>query len=147
MGLLQASHTVEIEAPIERVYEVAANVPGAVEWQPSVQAVEVLETNEDGSAARVELEADAIVKKSKTVLSYEYTPPTGLSWTQEKGDAKSLVGDWRFEDLGDGRTRATYSLEADPGRMLGLLLRGPVEGKVKEFLTKGAAEGLKEFCE
>ncbi len=31
--------------------------------------------------------------------------------------------------------------------MLGMLLRGPVEGKVKEFLTKGAAEGLKEFCE
>ena len=28
-----------------------------------------------------------------------------------------------------------------------MLLRGPVEGKVKEFLTKGAAEGLKEFCE
>ena len=35
----------------------------------------------------------------------------------------------------------------DPGRMLGMLLRGPVEGKVKEFLTKGAAEGLKEYCE
>jgi hypothetical protein len=31
--------------------------------------------------------------------------------------------------------------------MLGLLLRGPVEGKVKEFLTKGAAEGLKEHVE
>ena len=31
--------------------------------------------------------------------------------------------------------------------MLGLLLRGPVEGKVKEFLTKGAAEGLKKHIE
>ncbi len=31
--------------------------------------------------------------------------------------------------------------------MLGLLLRGPVEGKVKEYLTKSAAEGLKEHAE
>jgi hypothetical protein len=31
--------------------------------------------------------------------------------------------------------------------MLGMLLRGPVEGKVKEMLTKSAAEGLKEAAE
>jgi hypothetical protein len=31
--------------------------------------------------------------------------------------------------------------------VLGLLLRGPIEGKVKEFLSKGAAEGLKEHVE
>jgi hypothetical protein len=28
-----------------------------------------------------------------------------------------------------------------------MLLRGPVEGKVKELLTKGAAEGLKREAE
>jgi hypothetical protein len=31
--------------------------------------------------------------------------------------------------------------------MLGLLLRSPVEGKVKEALTKSAAEGLREYAE
>jgi hypothetical protein len=31
--------------------------------------------------------------------------------------------------------------------MLSLLLRGPVETKVKEFLTKSAAEGLKTEAE
>jgi hypothetical protein len=60
---------------------------------------------------------------------------------------KWLNGSWTLEDLGEGRTRATYSLVGDPGRMLGLLLRGPVEGKVKEFLTKDAAEGLKRAAE
>ena len=60
---------------------------------------------------------------------------------------KSLTGSWVFEDIDGGGTRATYGLVADPGRMLGLLLRGPVEGKVKELLTKSAAEGLKEEAE
>ena len=60
---------------------------------------------------------------------------------------KSLTGNWKLEAIDEGTTRATYSLEADPGRMLGMLLRGPAEGKVKEFLTKGAAEGLKEHSE
>jgi hypothetical protein len=147
MGVIKGSHTVEIEASLEAVYEVAADVAGAPPWQPSVLAVEILETHADGTAALVELEADAVVKKSKAILAYEYSPPDGLSWVQEKGDPKSLEGNWKLEAIGENLTRATYSLESDPGRMLGMLLRGPVEGKVKEFLTKGAAEGLKEFCE
>ena len=31
--------------------------------------------------------------------------------------------------------------------MLGLLLRGPAEGKVRDFLLDGTAEGLKERAE
>jgi hypothetical protein len=56
-------------------------------------------------------------------------------------------GWWDLEDLGDGRTRATYALEVDPGRMLGMLLRGPVEATVRDFLLGGAAEGLKREAE
>ena len=63
---------------------------------------------------------------------------------QEKGDVKALTGSWTFEDLGEGRTRATYALEAEPGRMLGMLLRGPVEAKVRDFLLGDAADGLKQ---
>jgi len=81
------------------------------------------------------------------VLRFSYEPPTAIRWVQEKGDTKSLIGSWAFEDLGGGRTRATYALEADPGRMLGLLLRGPAEGKVRDFLVGNAADGLKEKAE
>ena len=80
-------------------------------------------------------------------LRFSYDAPTEIRWEQEKGEVKSLVGWWKLEDLGDGRTRATYALEADPGRMLGMLLRGPVEGKVRDFLLGGAAEGLKHQAE
>lgn len=147
MGTLEASHTVEIDAPIERVYEVAADITAAPEWMPSVETSEVLEKHADGSAKLVELELDAMVKKTKAILSYEYSPPGEITWEQEEGDPKWLLGKWELESIDEGRTRATYALRTDPGRMLGMLLRGPVEGKVKEFLTKGAAEGLKERAE
>ena len=87
------------------------------------------------------------MKTVKATLRFSYEPPTAIRWVQEKGDTKSLIGSWTFEDLGDGRTRATYALEADPGRMLGMLLRGPAEAKVRDFLLGDAAEGLKQRAE
>ena len=70
-----------------------------------------------------------------------------MTWEQKKGELKWLNGYWKLEDLGDGKTSATYGLEADTGRVLGLLIRGPVQDKVKEWLTKDAAEGLKKYAE
>jgi uncharacterized membrane protein len=147
MGTLEASWTVEIEAPRERCYEVAADVESSPEWQGTLKEVDVLERDAQGRALVVETLSDAMVKKVRSWLRFSYDPPDGLSWDQEKGDTKWLTGSWLFEKLGDGRTRATYGLRTDPGRVLGLLLRGPVEGKVKELLTKSAAEGLKERVE
>lgn len=147
MGKLEASHTVEIEAPIEAVYEIAADIDTAEEWMPSVKSADVIERFPDGKGKLVELEVDAVVKTTKAILAYEYESPESITWEQEKGDAKWLKGKWELSAIDEGNTRATYALATDPGRMLGMLLRGPVEGKVKEFLTKGAAEGLKERAE
>ena len=147
MGTLEASWTVEIDAPRDRVYEIAADIEGAPDWQGTLKDVEVLERDDQRRPLVVETASDATVKTVRSTLRFDYDPPDGLSWEQEKGEMKWLTGKWVLEELNAGRTRATYSLRADPGRMLGLLLRGPVEGKVKEMLTKSAAEGLKEEAE
>jgi uncharacterized membrane protein len=146
MGVIKGDRSVEIEAPIERCYEIAADIANAAEWQGSLLDVEVLERDGERRAVLVETESDAKVKHVKAILRFSYDPPTSITWVQEKGDTKSLHGSWAFEDLG-GRTRATYALEADPGRMLGLLLRGPAESKVRDFLLGNAAAGLKEKAE
>jgi uncharacterized membrane protein len=147
MGTLEASWTVEIEAPRERCYEIAADIEGAPEWQGTLESVEVIKRDREGRPQVVETVSDASVKKVRARLRFSYDPPGGISWEQEDGDVKSLVGSWEFEEAGEDRTRATYGLKSDPGRILGLLLRGPVEGKVKELLTKGAAEGLRRQAE
>ena len=147
MGQIKGDRTVEIDAPIERCYGIAADVENATEWQGSLKDVEVLERDGDRRPVLVETESDAKVKTVRAVLRFSYEPPTGIRWVQEKGDTKSLTGSWTFEDLGDGHTRATYALDADPGRMLGMLLRGPAEAKVRDFLLGDAAEGLKQRAE
>ncbi|HEU0023606.1 MAG TPA: SRPBCC family protein [Thermoleophilaceae bacterium] len=147
MGTIKGDRSVEIEASIERCYEIAADIENAPEWQGSLKDVEVLERDGDKRAVLVETESDAKVKSVKATLRFSYEPPTGIRWVQEKGETKSLVGWWTFEDLGSGRTRATYSLEAEPGRLLGMLLRGPAESAVRDFLVGHAADGLKEKAE
>ena len=147
MGVIKGDRSVEIQAPIERCYEIAADIENAVDWQGSLKDVEVLERDGERRALVVETESDAKVKTVRAVLRFSYDPPTAIRWDQEKGDAKSLHGSWSFEDLGEGRTRATYALESDPGRILGMLLRGPAEAKVRDFLLGDAAAGLKQRAE
>lgn len=147
MGSVTGERIVEIEAPVERCYAIAADIARSPEWQASLRSVEVLERDAGGRPVLVETESDAKVKSVRARLRFSYDPPEHIHWVQEKGDTKSLEGSWHFEDLDDGRTRATYALSVDPGRMLGMLLRGPAEGKVRDFLLAGAAEGLKAHAE
>jgi uncharacterized membrane protein len=147
MGLIEGEREVEIDAPIERCFEIAADIEGAPDWQGSLKDVEVLEEDGDGRPELVETHSDAKVKTVKARLRFSYFPNERIEWVQEKGDTKSLRGWWTFEDLGGGRTSAAYGLSVDPGRMLGMLLRGPVEDQVRNFLLGGAAEGLKQKAE
>jgi len=147
MGSLEASWTVEIDAPRDLCWEIAADIRRAPEWQGTLKSVDVIERDDEKRASLVETVSDAKVKEARATLRFSYDPPGAISWEQESGDVKWLLGSWELEELGPERTRATYALEADPGRMLGMLLRGPVEGKVKEALTKSAAEGLKREAE
>jgi uncharacterized membrane protein len=147
MGDITGSRSVEIDAPIQRCFEIAADIEGAPEWQGSLKDVEVLSRDGDGRPEVVETVSDAKVKTVRARLRFSYAEPTRIDWLQEKGDTKSLRGWWEFEQLGGGRTRATYGLAIDPGRMLGMLVRGPAETKVRDFLLGGAAEGLKRQAE
>ncbi|HEX5927135.1 MAG TPA: SRPBCC family protein [Baekduia sp.] len=147
MGNITGERSVEIDAPIQRVFDIAADIENAPAWQGSLKDIEVLERDADGRASLVDTVNDAKVKTVKNKLSFTYNSPTEIRWRQEKGDVKSLVGWWKLEDLGGDRTRATYALDVDPGRMLGMLIRGPIEGQVRDFLLGNAADGLKRTAE
>lgn len=147
MANLGGTASTEIDAPLEEVWAVVEDVASAPAWQDGLNAMHVLDTDEEGRATLVESENDAKVKTVKAKVRFSYNGPTQLSWRQEKGDLKSLDGSWVLEDLGDGRTRATYMLDGDPGRTLGMLIRGPVEGKIRELLVEGRPGELKRRVE
>jgi uncharacterized membrane protein len=144
MGKLGGEASAEIDAPIEEVWDEIIDLESAPDWQEGFEDVEVLERDDEGRAIVAETQSDAKVKTVKNRLRFRYEEPTLMEWTQEKGDLKSLVGAWELEDLGDGRTRATYRLEGDPGRVLGMAIRGPVEGKLREILVGGRPNELAE---
>lgn len=147
MGKLTGSSSADIEAPLERVWEAVADVESAPDWQGGMEDLETLERDGEGRPGLVETKADAKVTTVTTRVRFAYEPPTRLSWSQEKGDLKSLVGSWELEDLGDGRTRATYSLEGDTGRVLGMVIRGPVEDRLRDMLVNARADELKAHVE
>ena len=147
MADITGQRSVEIDAPIERVFAVAADLDRAPDWQGSLTKVTVLERDPAGRALVIDCENDAKVKTVRSRLRFSYDEPRGLAWEQERGDVKSLRGSWTLEDLGGSRTRATYALVADPGRVLGLLLRGPVVDQVRNRLLGDAPEGLKRTAE
>ena len=147
MPILKAERTVEINAPKSKCFEIICDLESTPEWQHAMIDSDVLEKDSDGRAALVEVVSDAKVKHVTSKIAFKYQPEDGMTWEQKKGELKWLKGYWKLEDLGDGRTSATYGLEADTGRVLGLLIRGPVQDKVKDWLTNDAAEGLKKYAE
>ena len=76
MGTIRGERTVEIDAPIERVFAIAADIERAPEWQPSLQDVEVLERDGERRATSVETESDAKVRTIRSRLRFAYEPPT-----------------------------------------------------------------------
>jgi hypothetical protein len=58
-----------------------------------------------------------------------------------EGELHSMEGSWELEDLGDGRTRITYSLAVDPGS-IPPFVRGPIEKAARAILVNGRATEL-----
>jgi carbon monoxide dehydrogenase subunit G len=142
------SASAEIDAPLEEVWAVVEDVASAPEWQGGLNALTPIDRDEQGRPTLVETRSDAKVREIVAHVRFSYADaPTRLQWHQEKGDLKSLVGAWALEDLGDGRTRATYELDGDPGRVLGLLIRGPVESRLREILVEARPSELKARVE
>jgi carbon monoxide dehydrogenase subunit G len=137
----------EIDAPIDEVWAVVEDVLTAPEWQGGLVGVTALERDAEGRPTLVESVSDIKVRQVKTQVRFSYEPPTRLSWIQEKGDLKSVEGSWVLEDLGAGQTRATYTLDGDPGRVLGMIIRGPVEAAARAMLVNARPGELKARVE
>lgn len=147
MGAITGERAVDIAAPAQRCFEIAADLEGSVRWQSSLRDVDVLERDAAGLPALATLAFDAKVRTISSRCRLAYAAHASITWEQEHGDVKAMRGRWSFSELGDGMTRATYALEVDPGRMLGMLLRGGAEASVRNHLLTSAAEGLKREAE
>jgi ribosome-associated toxin RatA of RatAB toxin-antitoxin module len=147
MAVLGGSSAAEVGAPLERVRAFVQDVERAPQWQGGLTAMRALERDEDGRAVLCQAEADARVRTVRSVVRFGYDGPAALSWRQVQGDLKSAVGRWELEDLGGDRTRARYWLEVDLGRVLGLVIRGPLVDLLRGMMVDARAGELKRAVE
>jgi carbon monoxide dehydrogenase subunit G len=147
MGSMSGSASTEIDAPIEAVWAIVADVEGAAGWQRGLNELVALARDGEDRATRCDSVTDMKVKVFEARLRFDYEPPARLGWVQERGDLKSLSGSWRLEDLGDGRTRAEYAIDADPGVLLSRFIKGALEQKLRGLLIDGRPAELKARAE
>lgn len=147
MGRIEGEATETIQAPIERVFEVAADVEGSPRWQPQIKRAACVERDGEGRQVLVDTVTDGKVRDLRSRLRFSYQEPTAIRWAQEEGDLADVEGSWALEDLGDGNVRATYELSVDLGRMLGMVVRGPVVDLLRKQMVDTMPGKLKGFVE
>jgi hypothetical protein len=144
MGLNWAEHSVEIQAPIETCFAAITDYETFPSWQSAVVDTEVLDWDPQGRGKRVRLFVDAKVRKVDYTLDYRYEEPGRIEWDFVEGNGISDAdGHYLFEELGNGRTRATYKL----GLEVGIPLPGPVARRAHKSTLKASVEDLKREAE
>ena len=144
MGLNWAEHTVEIAAPIQTCFDAITDYETFPSWQSAVVDTEVLDWDEHGRGKRVRLVVDAKVRKVEYTLDYRYDEPTRIEWDFVEGNGiNDADGHYLFEDLGGGRTGATYEF----GLEVGIPLPGPVARRAHKSTLKASVEDLKREAE
>jgi len=137
------THSLLIEAEPAVCFDEITDYETFPEWQAAVKEVDVLSRDSAGFGRDVWFAIDARVRQVSYTLRYSYERPHLITWDYVGGDVKSVDGEYLFEDQDDGTTRATYSLEIDPG----VWLPGPVKRMLTEQVMKRSVEDLKRRVE
>ena len=147
MGTIDGQSTAEIDAPIEHVWEFVQNVERSPDWQGGMKKLTGIERDHEERVVLADVEVDGKVRALHSQVRFTYESPSRLSWVQERGQLKSVVGSWELSPLdGGARTQATYRVAVDLGR-LGLLIRGPLIGVLRAELVNARAGELKRAVE
>lgn len=137
------SSDIEVEADSAGILGVLCDFESYPEWARSVKEARIVEHDAEGRAAKVEFRvAPGPLPEVRYVLRYSYEPD-GISWDYVEGDLKDVRGSYALEET-DGRTRVTYHLAIDPGR---LPLPGFVKARAAREITRVALKELKRRVE
>jgi ribosome-associated toxin RatA of RatAB toxin-antitoxin module len=138
------AQTIYIDADMNTVMNVIADIGSYPQWVSEYKETEVLEADAEGFPKTARLVLDATVLKDTMVLSYEWQPDRkSVRWKLVSSSLlRALDGAYHLSPKGTG-TDVTYELSVDlliP--MIGLLKR-----KAERRLTDTALKDLKKRVE
>ena len=139
----RAADSIHIDAGVEEVFEVAADVGSYPQWNANIKTVEITETDDEGRPTRAWFQVDVRVRVVGYTLVYDYSQaPASFSWELVDGDVKQLSGSYTF-DVADGGTDVTYELTVDPG----FPVPGFIRRQAERQIMRGALDDLKKRVE
>ena len=143
----QATETIEIAAPPERVFEVLLDLDAYPTWARDLKGVSVESRDDEGRGHEVTFRAAAMGRSTSYTLRYEYgDDPRTIAWELVRGDImRRLDGSYVLEPVpGDGeRTRVTYHLAVD----LVVPLPGFVKRRAESKIIHSALRELRAHVE
>ncbi len=133
--------TMEIDAPADDLYRVAADIESYPEWANGVKEVEVLEKTPGGLVERARFVVEGFVKEIEYVLRYTHDRPHTMSWVAEESkDVKMLEGSYTFNESGDGATEVVYGLRVE----LNFTIPGFLRRQAEKQIVTTALRGLRK---
>jgi ribosome-associated toxin RatA of RatAB toxin-antitoxin module len=130
--------TLEIDAPADELYDVAADVAAYPEWASGVKEVEVLDVDEQGHVDRARFVLEGFVKEIEYVLKYTHDRPSTLSWiAEESDDLRMLEGSYQFSPTENGATEVVYSLTVEPKFIIPGFIRRQAEKQIVTTALRG----------
>ena len=139
----QASSTITIDAPLDAVLAVIADIESYPQWTGQIKSAAVVEKDPDGRPHQARFVMDAGVLKDEYLLEYVWSD-SGVEW-QLIGKStvqKSQVGSYALAPKGSS-TEVTYKLTVDIAMpMLGMFKR-----KAEKMIMDSALKELKKRVE
>jgi len=111
-----ATRSIVINAPVEKVFDVITQYEKYGEFLSEVK--EVRTSGRQGNEVNVHYKVD-VVKTIKYTIRVKEERPTRMSWTFVEGEfMKDNKGHWVLEPAGEGKTKATYTVEMALGALV-----------------------------
>jgi uncharacterized protein YndB with AHSA1/START domain len=141
MTLLSGASEAEIEAPIDRCWDVVADVASAPAWQHGLERLDVLKRDAEGRVVLCDTVTDVRFTKVRCRVRVEYDAPHRITFTRVSSDDVDVMNaSWELAALAGGRTRAIWRMAVDPGPV-GLLAK-PLERALRPVVVGRRAQEL-----
>ena len=140
-----ADHTeagIVIEATVDQVLDVVADIERYPEWADGIAEAEVLATGPGGRPARARFRLDAGPIKDEYVLIYDWRPDS-VGWSLESGTVFTAVDGSYTVTPAPGGVEVSYRLAVD----LSIPLLGLLKRKAERAVVDTALKDLKARVE
>ena len=142
-----ADHThgdVVIQAPVNKVVSVIADLVRYPEWSDGITGAEVLETFADGRPKSARLQFARGPVSDSFIVDYTWNDDSSVTWTSREGSFIHVIeGKYTVEAQPDGTVQVTYDLQVE----LSIPMIGTLRTRAERLLVKTALQNLKKQVE